>query len=89
MAKAQEGITCVLIDRDTQGLEIGNRHLPANQYFMNGTIRAKNVIVPHQQYHWWTGSGWFWLANVSELFIPLAALFPCRLWARPLRPYLI
>ncbi|MGL5741321.1 MAG: acyl-CoA dehydrogenase [Legionella sp.] len=41
-----EGITCVLIPRDTQNLEIGNRHLPADQPFMNGTIRGKDIFVP-------------------------------------------
>lgn len=40
-----EGITCVLIDRDTPHLEIGNRHLPADQPFMNGSIRANNAFV--------------------------------------------
>lgn len=41
-----EGITCVLISRDAEHLEIGNRHLPANQPFMNGTIRGKDIFVP-------------------------------------------
>lgn len=40
-----EGITCVLIHRDTPHLEIGNRHLPADQPFMNGTIRAHHAFV--------------------------------------------
>lgn len=44
--EGQEGITCLLIARDTPNLEIGNRHLPANQPFMNGTIRGENIIVP-------------------------------------------
>lgn len=42
----EEGITCLLISRDTENLEIGQRHLPANQPFMNGTIRGENVFVP-------------------------------------------
>ncbi len=41
-----EGITCLLIPNDLPNLEIGNRHLPANQPFMNGTIRGKDVFVP-------------------------------------------
>ena len=41
-----EGITCLLIDRDTKNLHIGNRHLPANQPFMNGTIYGKEIFVP-------------------------------------------
>jgi len=41
-----EGITCLLIPRDTKNLEIGNRHLPGDQPFMNGTIRGKDIFVP-------------------------------------------
>ena len=41
-----EGITCLLIPRDTKNLEIGNRHLPAEQPFMNGTIRGNDIFVP-------------------------------------------
>lgn len=44
--EGEEGITCVLIPRDTEGLEIGNRHLPANQPFMNGTLRGHQLFVP-------------------------------------------
>lgn len=44
--EGQEGITCVLIPRDTEHLEIGNRHLPADQPFMNGTVRGKDIFVP-------------------------------------------
>ncbi|STX27726.1 Acyl-CoA dehydrogenase [Legionella beliardensis] len=42
----QEGITCLLIPRDTENLEIGNRHFPSDQAFMNGTIRGENIFVP-------------------------------------------
>jgi acyl-CoA dehydrogenase len=42
----EEGITCLLISRDVPHLEIGNRHLPADQPFMNGTIRGKDLFVP-------------------------------------------
>ncbi|CDZ76523.1 Acyl-coenzyme A dehydrogenase [Legionella massiliensis] len=41
-----EGITCLLIPRDTENLQIGNRHLPAEQAFMNGTIRGENIFAP-------------------------------------------
>ena len=41
-----EGITCLLISRDVENLEIGHRHLPAEQPFMNGTIRGKDIFVP-------------------------------------------
>lgn len=44
--EGQEGITCLLIPRDTANLEIGNRHLPASQPFMNGTVRGKDIFVP-------------------------------------------
>lgn len=44
--EGEEGITCLLISRDTENLEIGNRHLPAEQPFMNGTIRGKDIFAP-------------------------------------------
>lgn len=44
--EGSEGITCLLIPRDIDNLEIGNRHLPADQPFMNGTIRGKSIFVP-------------------------------------------
>lgn len=44
--EGEEGITCVLIPRDTENLDIGNRHLPASQPFMNGTLRGKNIFAP-------------------------------------------
>ncbi|RUR12451.1 acyl-CoA dehydrogenase [Legionella sp. km772] len=44
--EGQEGITCLLIPRDSENLTIGNRHLPANQPFMNGTLRGKDIFVP-------------------------------------------
>lgn len=43
--KGKEGITCLLIPRDTKNLEIGNRHLPAGQPFMNGPVRGKDIFV--------------------------------------------
>ncbi len=42
----QEGITCVLIPRETKNLVIGNRHLPAHTALMNGTIRGDDIFVP-------------------------------------------
>lgn len=42
----KEGITCLLIGRDTPNLEIGQRHLPASSPFMNGPIRGENILVP-------------------------------------------
>jgi len=40
------GITLALIPRDHPGVEIGRRHYPARQAFMNGPIRGKDVFVP-------------------------------------------
>lgn len=40
------GITLCLIERSTPGLVIGNRHLPLDQVFMNGTIEAHELFVP-------------------------------------------
>ncbi|MBP9743133.1 MAG: acyl-CoA dehydrogenase [Burkholderiales bacterium] len=40
------GITCVLLPHDHPGLEIGNRLLPLNQVFMNGTVRIKESFIP-------------------------------------------
>ncbi|MFY0990834.1 acyl-CoA dehydrogenase [Halomonas sp. C05BenzN] len=40
------GITCALIPRDTDGMEIGRRHHPIGSPFMNGPIRGRDVFVP-------------------------------------------
>lgn len=40
------GITCALIPTDTPGVEIGRRHFPLNQAFMNGPNRGVDVFVP-------------------------------------------
>ena len=40
------GITCALIPRDTQGVEIGRRHAPIGSPFMNGPIKGKDVFIP-------------------------------------------
>jgi acyl-CoA dehydrogenase len=44
--KVDRGITLALIKRETEGVEIGRRHFPANQAFMNGPIRGRNVFIP-------------------------------------------
>lgn len=44
--EGKEGITCILMHRDTPNLVIGPRHCPANQPFMNGIVRGKNLFVP-------------------------------------------
>ncbi|GAB4201279.1 MAG: acyl-CoA dehydrogenase [Wenzhouxiangellaceae bacterium] len=40
------GITLALIPRETEGIEVGNRHLPLNVPFQNGPVRGKDVFVP-------------------------------------------
>ncbi|QJQ94882.1 MULTISPECIES: acyl-CoA dehydrogenase [Halomonadaceae] len=40
------GITCALIPRNTQGMEIGRRHYPIGSPFMNGPIKGEKVFVP-------------------------------------------
>jgi acyl-CoA dehydrogenase len=44
--KADLGITCALIPRDTPGLTIGRRHFPLNVPFQNGPILGIDVFVP-------------------------------------------
>jgi acyl-CoA dehydrogenase len=44
--KENLGITCALIPTDTPGVEIGSRHFPLNQAFMNGPNRGKDVFIP-------------------------------------------
>ena len=40
------GITLALIPTNTPGIEIGNRHFPLNQAFMNGPNSGRNVFIP-------------------------------------------
>ena len=40
------GITCALIPTSHKGVETGERHLPLNQAFMNGTTYGKDVFIP-------------------------------------------
>lgn len=42
----ERGITLALIKRETEGVEIGRRHFPANHAFMNGPVRGKDVFIP-------------------------------------------
>jgi acyl-CoA dehydrogenase len=44
--KADLGITCALIPRDTGGVTIGRRHFPLNIAFQNGPIQGHDVFVP-------------------------------------------
>ncbi|MGQ7844801.1 acyl-CoA dehydrogenase [Granulosicoccus sp. 3-233] len=40
------GITCALIPTSTEGVNIGRRHFPLNQAFMNGPNSGKEVFIP-------------------------------------------
>ncbi|RUO49581.1 acyl-CoA dehydrogenase [Pseudidiomarina donghaiensis] len=40
------GITCALIPTNHEAVEIGERHYPLNQAFMNGTTYGKDVFIP-------------------------------------------
>lgn len=44
--KEDYGITAALIPTSTAGVEIGRRHLPAEQAFMNGPNSGKDVFIP-------------------------------------------
>jgi len=44
--KKDRGITCALIPRETEGMEIGRRHAPIGSPFMNGPIKGKDVFIP-------------------------------------------
>jgi len=60
------GITLALIPTNTPGIEIGKRHFPMNQSFMNGPNRGRDVFIPMD----WViggqaclGMGWRMLMN--------------------------
>ena len=60
------GITCALIPRDTKGVEIGRRHLPVGDTFLNGPIEGKDVFVPLDAIiggQKMAGKGWRMLVN--------------------------
>ncbi|WNK19086.1 acyl-CoA dehydrogenase [Halomonas piscis] len=40
------GITLALIPRETEGMEIGRRHVPIGSPFLNGPIKGRDVFVP-------------------------------------------
>lgn len=60
------GITCALIPRDVDGLEIGRRHLPVGDAFLNGPIKGQDVFVPLDSIiggQEMAGKGWTMLVN--------------------------
>lgn len=44
--ETERGITLALIKRETEGVEVGSRHFPVNQAFLNGPVRGKDVFIP-------------------------------------------
>lgn len=44
--KTEYGISCALIPTDTAGVQIGQRHAPLNQSFMNGPNEGHDVFIP-------------------------------------------
>ena len=60
------GITCALIPRTTPNLEIGRRHLPVGDAFLNGPIKGKDLFVPLDSIiggQEMAGKGWRMLVN--------------------------
>jgi len=60
------GITCALIPRTTLGLEIGRRHLPIGDAFLNGPIKGDGIFVPLDSIiggQEMAGKGWRMLVN--------------------------
>ncbi len=43
------GVTCVLVPRETEGVNAGARHLPMNTVFMNGPTWGNEVFIPMSQ----------------------------------------
>lgn len=44
--QGQEGFTVALLERDHPGLRMGDRHIPLNAAFMNGTVEGEDVWIP-------------------------------------------
>lgn len=44
--KKELGITCALIPTSHEGVKIGDRHLPVDMAFMNGTTQGEDVFIP-------------------------------------------
>lgn len=55
------GISCALIPAHLPGIQIGERHLPMGQRFLNGPIRGEGVFIPLDSLIGgvpWAGKGW-------------------------------
>ncbi|MCY1398263.1 Acyl-coenzyme A dehydrogenase [compost metagenome] len=64
--KEDLGISLALIPTDTEGVEIGRRHLPLGAAFMNGPNSGKDVFVPLEFLiggQEMLGKGWMMLMN--------------------------
>mmetsp|Transcript_356 Transcript_356/g.520 ORF Transcript_356/g.520 Transcript_356/m.520 type:complete len:812 (+) Transcript_356:136-2571(+) len=44
--QGEEGFTVALLERDHPGLRMGDRHMPLNAAFMNGTVEGEDVWIP-------------------------------------------
>jgi alkylation response protein AidB-like acyl-CoA dehydrogenase len=63
------GITVVLVPRDTDGLEIGNRHRPMDVAFQNGPIRGKIRMNVEDVVGGLNGVGKGWPMLVEQLSV--------------------
>ncbi|HEX6928874.1 MAG TPA: acyl-CoA dehydrogenase [Gammaproteobacteria bacterium] len=64
--KKELGITLALIPTNMPGVEIGNRAMPLDAAFMNGTTRGKDVFIPMDMLigdREYIGQGWKMLMN--------------------------
>lgn len=55
------GICCALVPAHLPGIQIGERHLPMGQRFLNGPIRGEDVFIPLESLIGgldWAGKGW-------------------------------
>ncbi|MEE9342199.1 MAG: acyl-CoA dehydrogenase [Gammaproteobacteria bacterium] len=88
------GITVALIPTDTPGVEIGRRHFPLNQAFMNGPNSGHDVFIPMD----WiiggqarTGQGWRMLmeslADGRSISLPALSTGAAKLAARTCGAY--
>ncbi|MEM9385226.1 MAG: acyl-CoA dehydrogenase [Pseudomonadota bacterium] len=60
------GITCALLPRNLEGMDIGRRHMPCGDNFFNGPIFGKDVFIPLTQIIGgaeMAGKGWTMLVN--------------------------
>ncbi len=68
--KEAYGITCALIPTSHPGVQIGQRHYPMGQAFMNGPTKGENVFIPLD---WivggkdYAGKGWRMLVELLSI----------------------